>query len=169
MHHYEIDEYGRAVVDAQGLFELWFNGAATDDVTVLFDEEVNRFNAECIRHGKDEFVIKPPTAPTPHEERLAQWTIPEPYQQIDVREWCLSRCARDEEHARVEKEMKLYEERGMLPVLRVLIYIVDALRAREILWGVGRGSSVASYVLFLIGIHRIDSIRFGLEVEDFLR
>lgn len=166
---YTIDEYGRAVVNSDDLFELWFGGEQTDDVTVLFDEEVERYNRQCIQHGKDEHLIKPPSEPLTHEQRLAQWTIPEPYQQIDVRKWCLQRCSRSDEIERVEKEMKLYEARGMLPVLRALIYMVDALRARNILWGVGRGSSVASYVLFLLGVHRIDSIRFGLDVEDFLR
>lgn len=166
---YTIDEFGRAVVTSDGLFELWFSGEQTDDVTVLMDEEVERYNRQCIQHGKDEHLIKPPAEPLSHEQRLSQWTIPEQYQQIDVRNWCLMRCSRSDEIERVEKEMKLYEARGMLPVLRALIYMVDALRARNILWGVGRGSSVASYVLFLLGVHRIDSIRFGLDVEDFLR
>ena len=32
------------------------------------------------------------------------------------------------------------------------------MRENNIVWGVGRGSPVASYVLFLIGVHRINSI-----------
>jgi DNA polymerase III alpha subunit len=36
-------------------------------------------------------------------------------------------------------------------------------------WGVGRGSSVASYVLFLIGVHRIDSMKYNLDYKEFLR
>lgn len=167
--HYSIDQFGRAVVDANGLFELWFSGELNNDVAVVPDEEVQRYNEQCIQHGKDEFLIKPPGEPIPNEHRLAHWTIPEQYHSIDVREWCMGRCAREEERARVEHEMNLYRERDMEPILRSLIYVVDALRANKVLWGIGRGSSVASYVLFLIGIHRIDSIRFELEVEDFLR
>jgi len=50
-----------------------------------------------------------------------------------------------------------------------MIYLVDFMRENEIVWGVGRGSSVASYVLYLIGVHRIDSIKFGLDWREFLR
>jgi DNA polymerase III alpha subunit len=34
---------------------------------------------------------------------------------------------------------------------------------------VGRGSSVASYVLYLLGVHRIDSMFYDLDPSEFLR
>jgi DNA polymerase III alpha subunit len=43
------------------------------------------------------------------------------------------------------------------------------MRKENIVWGVGRGSSVASYVLYLIGVHKIDSLYYNLDVEEFLR
>ena len=49
-----------------------------------------------------------------------------------------------------------------------MVYLVDYMRDNNILWGVGRGSS-ASYVLYLIGIHKINSIQFGLDWREFLR
>jgi len=48
-------------------------------------------------------------------------------------------------------------------------YLVDLMRENNIVWGVGRGSSVSSFVLFLIGIHRINSIYYDLDVEEFLK
>jgi DNA polymerase III alpha subunit len=48
-------------------------------------------------------------------------------------------------------------------------YIVDTLRANNIVWGVGRGSSVASYVLHLIGVHKIDSIKYSIPIEEFFK
>ena len=50
-----------------------------------------------------------------------------------------------------------------------MVYLVDHMRENNIVWGVGRGSSTASYVLFLIGIHKINSIQFGLDWREFLR
>jgi len=50
-----------------------------------------------------------------------------------------------------------------------MIYFVDTLRKHNILWGVGRGSSVSSYILYLIGIHRIDSIKYNLNIGEFLK
>jgi DNA polymerase III alpha subunit len=57
----------------------------------------------------------------------------------------------------------------MLDLLRVLKYTVDTLKTNSIVWGVGRGSSVASYVLFLLGVHKIDSVKYNLDWREFLR
>jgi DNA polymerase III alpha subunit len=57
----------------------------------------------------------------------------------------------------------------MYDVLHVMKYIVDTLRENKVLWGVGRGSSVSSYVLFLLGIHKIDSIKYNLPIEEFFK
>jgi DNA polymerase III alpha subunit len=54
-------------------------------------------------------------------------------------------------------------------LLFYLKYLVDAMRENKIVWGVGRGSSVASYVLYLIGVHRIDSIKYDLDIKEFLK
>jgi hypothetical protein len=67
------------------------------------------------------------------------------------------------------EEYVLFEERNMIPVLRHLIYMVQLLRQQGVLWGVGRGSSVSSYILFLIGINRIDPMKFNLDVSEFLK
>jgi DNA polymerase III alpha subunit len=43
------------------------------------------------------------------------------------------------------------------------------MKERNIVWGVGRGSSVASYVLFLIGTHKVDSVKYELDFNEFLK
>ena len=70
---------------------------------------------------------------------------------------------------RVDMELNLYKERGLIPILQVLVYVVDTLRKNSLVWGVGRGSSVASYVLYLIGIHKIDSLKYNLDIREFLK
>jgi DNA polymerase III alpha subunit len=67
------------------------------------------------------------------------------------------------------EELDEYEMRGMLPLLQYMIYLVDFMRENDIVWGVGRGSSVASYVLYIIGVHRINSIQYDLDWKEFLR
>ncbi len=52
---------------------------------------------------------------------------------------------------------------------RYLKYLVDTMKDNKVIWGVGRGSSCASYVLYLLGIHRVDSMFYNLDVEEFLR
>ena len=66
-------------------------------------------------------------------------------------------------------ELYEFEKRGLNDVLRYVIYLVDTMRKHNIVWGVGRGSSVASYVLYIIGIHRINSIQYELDWQEFLR
>ena len=43
------------------------------------------------------------------------------------------------------------------------------MRKNNIVWGVGRGSSVSSYVLFLMGVHKVDSMKYNLDIKDFLK
>jgi DNA polymerase III alpha subunit len=98
-----------------------------------------------------------------------QWSMPEEYRNMDIAQWLLDRCQTQEELQRVGKELLLYQERDLFLLLKQLKYIVDTWRANNILWGVGRGSSVASYVLYLLGVHRINSMYYDLDVEEFLR
>jgi len=70
---------------------------------------------------------------------------------------------------RIWEELDAFKERDMDNLLRYMIYLVDFMRENDIVWGVGRGSSVASYVLYLIGVHKVNSIQFGLDWREFLR
>lgn len=106
----------------------------------------------------------PPTDTNPNN-----WFIPDSYKNIDIEQWCLDKCKSEVEVKRVELELPEFKSRNLYPVLQCMIYIVDTLRANNIVWGVGRGSSVSSYVLFLIGVHKIDSIKYGLDIKEFLR
>ena len=99
----------------------------------------------------------------------SEWFMPEEYKTLDVKTYCLSLCESDLEKARVLEEFEAYEDHNMIPVLQWLKYFVDKSLEEEILWGVGRGSSVASYVLFLLGVHSINSIQYNLDWREFLR
>ena len=91
------------------------------------------------------------------------------YKNFDIAKWCLDQCENDEQVQRVGRELVMYQKRGLMSLLLFLRYFVKTMRSHNIVWGVGRGSSVASYVLYLIGVHKIDSIFYDLDVEDFLR
>ena len=97
------------------------------------------------------------------------WHMPEEYKQLDIAEHILSLCDSDAKLQRCGQELLLFQERNLFDLLRYLKYLVDTLRANNMIWGVGRGSSVASYVLYLLGVHRIDSIFYDLEPIEFLR
>jgi DNA polymerase III alpha subunit len=81
----------------------------------------------------------------------------------------LNQCTTDAELQRVADELMLFQERDLFNLLRWLKYFVDTMRANQVVWGVGRGSSVASYVLYLIGVHKINSMYYDLDISEFLK
>jgi DNA polymerase III alpha subunit len=81
----------------------------------------------------------------------------------------LDQTNNEEQYQRVVKELELFYQYGMIDLLKYLKYLVDTMKSNNIVWGVGRGSSVASYCLYLIGVHRIDSIKYQLDIREFLK
>jgi DNA polymerase III alpha subunit len=125
----------------------------TDDI----QSYINRVKTEHL-----DYPI-PPTEIDP-----SHWFIPDNYYP-NLTEMLYGMCETDEQRDRVSQELELYIKHGMYDVLHVMKYIVDTLRANNIVWGVGRGSSVASYVLYLIGVHKIDSIKYSIPIEEFFK
>jgi len=98
-----------------------------------------------------------------------QWHMPEKYKNIDIAEHVLHLCKTDAELQRCGTELLLFQERNLFDLLRYLHYLVQVMREHNIIWGVGRGSSVASYVLYLLRVHHVDSIYYDLDPREFLR
>jgi DNA polymerase III alpha subunit len=99
----------------------------------------------------------------------SNWYMPSEYKEMDIASWILAQCQTDTELQRVGQELLLFQERNLFPLLCYCKYLVDTMRKHNIVWGVGRGSSVSSYVLFLIGIHKIDSLFYDLSIDEFLK
>jgi DNA polymerase III alpha subunit len=97
------------------------------------------------------------------------WHMPEEYLSMDIAKWVLDQCKDEIELQRAGEELLLFQDRGMFTLLKYLKYLVDTMRTHNIVWGVGRGSSVASFILFLIGIHRINSLHYDLSIDEFLK
>ena len=95
--------------------------------------------------------------------------MPEEYRKLDIARWLLDECATDPELQRVADELMLFQERDLFDLLRWLKYFVDTMRKHKVVWGVGRGSSVASYILYLIGVHKINSMYYDLDISEFLK
>jgi DNA polymerase III alpha subunit len=98
-----------------------------------------------------------------------KWFMPKEYAELDIVGYFYSLCRTQEEEDRVSQELELFVEHNMVDLLKFLKFLVDTMRSNNILWGVGRGSSVASYCLYLLGIHKIDSIKYKLDIREFLR
>jgi DNA polymerase III alpha subunit len=103
------------------------------------------------------------------QRNQSSWHMPTEYFELDIAQWALDQCKTDAELQRVGEELLLFQERDLFNLLRWLKYFVDTMRANQVVWGVGRGSSVASYVLYLIGVHKINSMYYDLNIDEFLK
>jgi DNA polymerase III alpha subunit len=97
------------------------------------------------------------------------WFMPQSYRDLDIAQHVLSLCHGEAELQRAGQELLMFQERGLFDLLRYLTYLVDIMRANNIVWGVGRGSSVASFVLYKLDVHRINSLTYDLDPRQFLR
>ena len=102
-------------------------------------------------------------------EAQQHWLMPDEYRTLDIAQYILDLCTCDAERQRAGQELLMYFDRDLFPLLCYLKYLVDVMRANRIIYGVGRGSSVASFVLYLMGVHRVNSLEYDLDIAEFLR
>lgn len=171
----KTNKFGEVVVTESDLFDQVMRGTdiAQFDHAVV-DQAIDFTAVRDVLSYIPEFVTYDPAI-----EQLSvaeydqycqsQWHMPTEYQELDIAQHVLNLCQTDAELQRVGQELLLYQERNLFDLLRYLKYLVDTMRENRIIWGVGRGSSVASYVLYLLGVHRIDSMLYDLNPAEFLR
>jgi DNA polymerase III alpha subunit len=167
----KIDEYGQFIFDQNDLLDLYLtdptrklHNVLSEDM-VIFPNHLDLVNIpEIISYTKpnlsiDEFDNK----------NQSIWHFPDEYKNMDIAKFVLEQCNTDAELQRAGQELLLFQERDMFMLLKYLKYVVDTMRNNDIVWGVGRGSSVASFVLFLLGVHKINSLYYDLSIDEFLK
>ena len=166
------NDHGDVIFSEEDVIDLLYTDPDFD-ISKLYFNDIEKYSKSLKELGVDLPIIN--TAPkrsTPEKfdkENCDNWHMPEKYYQINVLQWLLDKCHNDEEKMRVQMEYDLFEKKNFIRVLQFLIYFVDNLRANNIVWGVGRGSSVASFCLFLIGVHKINPMLYDLDIKEFLR
>ena len=170
----KTDELGIPRFTNKDLVDMIYSGHVDKCHVVLCDpsDDIEKFNAAMREQYLPELTKYIPLdvdQKTFDGALQSEWFMPDEYKILLVGDYIQTLCITSEERARVQEELEAYNERGMYPLLQYMIYLVDFMRENNIVWGVGRGSSVASYVLYLIGVHRIDSIQYDLDWTEFLR
>ena len=170
----KTDNFGIPRFTNRDLVDMIYEGHIEKCHAVLCDpsEDVDKFNEHADQNGQPKLKkYTPVDLDIDKFDEICQsdWFMPDNYKRLDVEKYVKDKCTTSEEIGRIEQELVEYESRNMYDLLRYMIYLVDFMRANNIVWGVGRGSSVASYVLYLIGIHKVNSIQYGLDYREFLR
>lgn len=169
--------------------DVWIDGASSFDGSLL-EEALYAFHRKDIdsifvrkltkdviafnRISDTQMTVRDPLAVEPP---IPQW--PEEITSVDIYQTISDALTqymsdKDEFHnesvylGRISEELDLFHERGLDDVLRACIFVVNTLRANSVVWGVGRGSAVASFVLYLVGVHDVDSVKYDLAIEEFL-
>lgn len=166
------DEYGLVYYTEQDLFKaLYKNPQLKVDQFALLDPDKFNSSAGALYNNIELRQLQKPDISVEDFDRQNQqhWYMPEEYATMDIAEWILGQCETDDELQRCGHELLLYTERNLLDLLRFLKYFVDTMQSNNILMGLGRGSSVSSYVLYKLGVHCVDSMYYDLDVEEFLR
>jgi Bacterial DNA polymerase III alpha NTPase domain len=171
----KYDKFGQAYTTTEELCELLYRDPAVD-LSRFLVEDWDRYNTSVKRTYSDllpvqEYHPLPPDYDIDvfHRTQQESWHMPAEYRQLDIAQHVLDLCTADAELQRVGEELLLYQERDLFDLLRYLKYFVDTMRANSVVWGLGRGSSVSSYVLYLLGVHKIDSLYYDLPIEEFLK
>lgn len=172
-----VDELGRIKFNSDDLIKEIYKGniekisSAAIDIN---DKDYQRYIEFITENALSDWPIPQPADTTVKSreefDKANQeiWYMPDEYKDMDIEAWLVERCP-EENYDRIVQELELFHERDMIMMLRYLKFLVDKMRENNILWGVGRGSSVASYCLYLIGVHKIDSVKYDLDIKEFLR
>ena len=166
-----LDKFSNPIFNDRDIFDALYKGySVTSDIIAELTPDITSLEAVSGIKFTEPY---PEDLDVSVEEYDAvcqdHWFMPEEYKTLDIETWVLEQCGTEEEFNRVQDELDAFKQRNMINLLRWLKYFVDTCTQHDIVWGVGRGSSVASYVLYKIGVHRIDSIKYNLDWQEFLR
>lgn len=167
----EKDKFGQIILTENDLCDLYYKNPSVVISNCLVDKPINFDDSLELEKIPNLITYAANSIELEEFDQINQqeWHMPEQYKNLDIAAWLLDKAKTDPEIQRVGEELLLYADRNLLPLLQYLKYLVDTMRQHNIIWGVGRGSSVSSYVLYLLGVHRINSLYYDLDIHEFLR
>ena len=162
-HLYSVDEQGRLFVSDQGIIEL----AYQNKLDSFFEWQNHESMLEYVNSAQRLDTL--PFDPRSPDVAARSWFTPEEYQTLDLTQYVLSRCATVQQLERAQVELEIVQDLGAEPIFRHLIYLVDQWRSRDLVWGVGRGSSVSCFLLYVIGVNKINPLDYDLDYHEFFK
>ncbi len=164
---------------------LWYDGSISIDPSDIYqyldidnvfvthlNDEIKQYN----NHVIDTEQIKVKDGLNTFD---TSWNIPDTYKDLNMMEYIIDKLSNISDtlsdndllirYNRIKQEFKLYEQLDLTIVLQTMVYIIDTFKKKNVVWGVGRGSSVSSYILYLLEVHDVDSVLYDLDFNEFLR
>jgi DNA polymerase III alpha subunit len=169
------NKYGEMIFNDNDVADLLMQGRELESLNgMLVDSTVNIEKiVEFVDDFPNNFVcynfVDNQLIPDWDHVKQQNWHMPQEYKNMDIAQYILDLCENEAELQRCGEELLLYQERDLFNLLKFLKYLVDIMLTNNVIWGVGRGSSVASFVLYKMGVHRINSMFYKLHISEFLR
>ena len=164
-----LDRFSNPIFDEFDIFDALYRGhQLSNDIIVDLSDDLR--NLENTAEIKFATPLDDTDLSVEQYDAAMQtdWFMPEEYKTMDIESFLVNVCPK-ENYQRLIDELQEFRARNMLDLLRWLKYFIDTMEREQVVWGVGRGSSVASYVLYLLGVHSIDPIKYKLDWREFLR
>jgi len=171
------DEYGNCLFATKEALDLIYSGESINQMMLDDPTETSRYNANATHFELDR-ILKPLQINMPVDEYHAllssTWLIPENYANMDIEVYLTNQLIQRKLNSdlyigRLADELTEYRDRNMIQILLYLVYAMDVCKEVNLVTGIGRGSSVSSLVLYLIGTHHIDPVKYNLSYKEFLR
>ena len=144
------NQHGQTIVDDNDIIDGWLSGRNPTNVIVDEIETINIYNAWCDTYeSEDKITAKPEYEKDDYiEQCMSNWAMPEHYKELDIVKFINDKKLTYQERDRVHMEIEMYRERGMIPVLRFLVYLVDLCKENNVVLG---------------------SIKYNLNIKEFLK
>jgi DNA polymerase III alpha subunit len=169
----KTNQYGQVELTEAETFNALYNKTITN-LNGIYIDQPDQYNT-AVKTNADSidllYSLPKETVSVQEFDRALQkqWFIPDQYKNFEIVGFLLDQTTNETEYQRVVEELELFYQHNMVDLLIYLKYLVDTMKDNNIVWGVGRGSSVASYCLYLLNVHRIDSIKYNLDIKEFFR
>jgi len=166
-------KFGELVYTENDVCSMLMQGSSDIQSDILVDTDIKTHDLSYILDHVPHFIkyndaIEELSVEEFDTAMQSNWYMPQQYKDMDIAKFILDKCTSDAELQRAGEELLLFIKQDLIDLLKYLTYIVDIMRENDIVWGVGRGSSVASFVLFLLGVHKINSLYYDLTITEFL-
>lgn len=165
-----VTSSGEVVLTYDSLVKMARDGKDVHLHRGMQDDFLDKYN----RVSREKIAVWTPSPGGEIPLELYEWNTPPPFSDIDVATYVIDRLVElgldiEEYAVRLEAEITECEERNMMPVMRHVIFMVDDFKRRNVVWGVGRGSSCASLMMFLIGLNKVDPVKYDIPMSEFFK
>lgn len=163
---YIIRYDGKIEIEPDKVAKYMIDGISLDNIVVThsnFDvDEYNKRNDIKIQTADEEVMLD------------LEWNIPEYYKSLDIDNYVLEYLVSKIPHNEIDvgvlrlvNELEQVKKRNLYDFLRTIIFIIDKFKEKNVVWGVGRGSSCASYILYLMDVHLVNPLKYNIRLEEF--